>query len=354
MDDEDVFSPEEQAFFSSGGKADPGQAYQPSSAPAPAVAQPESKPAQQQAPAGDQEEPGEILVDETGRVRDGKSGRWIPVQVLQREREQVKSLKQVVKEHESWRKQVEEKLLRALDRGEQPPAPAAVPQKTEPEALIDPREDLIGAIEQRDKRYAESLKRTEETTKQFQQRIESEAQQRRIEQSMTRAAQSEETHDIRDAFAHLATARAEELSELSAFRNKDGTANAEKIAKQLSDEMLELAQDAEASGRDPASMFYTLAKKRGYSPKARTPAPAADAQKTAPAQQPQTRTPAEETVDRIARGQAASRTLGNGGAASNALTIDEFLAMDDGEVAHRLNTDAKFKAQVDALFGRRS
>ena len=57
---------------------------------------------------------------------------------------------------------------------------------------------------------------------------------------------------------------------------------------------------------------------------------------------------------RIARGQAASRTLGNGGQASNALTIDEFLAMDDGEVAQRLNTDAKFKAQVDALFGRRS
>jgi hypothetical protein len=276
------------------------------------------------------------------------------VQVLQREREQVKTLKQVVKEHEAWKRQVEEKLLRALDRGEQPPAAQKAPTKAEPEALINPRDDLIGAIEQRDKLYSEGIKRQEETTKQFQERIESEARHRRIEQSMSRAAQSEEMHDIRDAFAHLATARAEELAELSAFRNKDGTANAEKIAQQLGAEMLELAQDAEASGRDVASMFHTLAKKRGYTPKPRPAAPGADAQKPAPQQQKPAPTPAEETVDRIARGQAASRTLGNGGQASNALTIDEFLSMDDGEVAHRLNTDAKFKAQVDALFGRRS
>lgn len=351
MDDEDVFSPEEQAFFSSGGKADPGAAYQPSSVPAPAAEPAPAAADPAKTTATEEGEPGEVLIDETGRVRDGKSGRWIPVQVLQREREQVKTLKQVVKEHETWRKQVEEKLLRALDRNGQPAAPAAAPQKTEPEALINPREDLIAAIEQRDKLYSEGFKKQEETQKQFRERIELEAQQRRIEQSMTRAAQSETTHDIRDAFAHLATARAQELSHFSMFRNPDGTTNAEKIAAQLNDEMLEIARDAEASKRDVASMFYELAKLKGYTTKQRA---AADAKKEAPPQQQQKPTPAEEAVDRIARGQAASRTLGNSGAASSALTIDEFLAMDDGEVAQRLNTDAKFKAQVDALFGRRS
>ena len=98
-DDNEAFTPEEAAYFNSGGQSSPvpevasaGDAGKQSDGGKP-TAGGEGGAAGVSADSGqDGLEPGEVELNGDGRVRDGKTGRYIPLPVLQREREATESL----------------------------------------------------------------------------------------------------------------------------------------------------------------------------------------------------------------------------------------------------------------------
>lgn len=344
--DDETFTPEEAAYFNSGGQsspiaADPAAPSSPdaggdtSSGGAGAAGAPRPG----DAGSDDGAEPGEVELAADGRVRDAKTGRYVPLPVLQREREAAKALKaENAQLRANWDK-IAEKLSRAIA----PPAPAAVAEQkpAEPPALINPREDLIGAIEQERQARLDLEKRQQETAAQTEARLENERMQRTFERSVSEFGQK--SPDFEDAFKHLQTARANQLARFAQYRGEDGNPDPQKIQAQIIADARGIIENAVRGGRSPAEELYTWAKDYGYAPKSATPAP-----------REQEKTPAQLAVEQVTEGRQASKTLTNaGGTSSSGLTFDEYLAMDEAVIAAKAASDPSFKAEVERLLGRR-
>lgn len=345
--DDETFTPEEAAYFNSGGQTSPmagepagGQGQQePGAAVRSDIAGDRGAGQSSEAASASHDaegaEPGEVELAADGRVRDAKTGRYVPLPVLQREREAAKALKaENAKLRENWDK-IAEKLSRAL-----PPAPAAAePQKAAPPALINPREDLIGSIEQERQARLELEKRLQETATQTEARLEAERLQRTFERSVQEFGSK--TPDFEDAFKHLSSARANQLARFRQYQTPEGQPDEQKIQAQIISDARGIIENAVRAGKSPAEDLYTWARDYGYAPKSAEPAK-------------QEKTAAQRAVEQVSEGKQAARTLANaGGTSSSGLTFDEYLAMDEAVIAAKAASDPAFRADVERLLGRR-
>lgn len=338
MDDE-TFTPEEAAYFNSGGQSSPlaSDGAQGGKPDAGTGGDDKASAASEQPPkdGSDETEPGEVEVAD-GRVRDAKTGRYVPLPVLQREREAAKALKQENAElRANWAK-IAEKLNRVAA------PPVEQPKAVEPPKMIDPREDLIGAIEQERQARIEAERRMQETAKQTEARIENERKARVFNSDVTQFRQK--APDFEDAFKHLQTARGQQLSEFMQYRDAQGNPDQAKIEAQIAEDARGIIENAIARNKSPAEALYEWAKRFGYAPRASEQAADEKPQKT----------PAQQAIEQVSEGRAAAKTLANaGGTGSSGLTMDEFLAMDDEVISARANADPAFKAEVNRLLGAR-
>lgn len=339
--DDETFTPEEAAYFNSGGQSSPTApevtpSQKPDSGDAGTGGNADAAGIRQGDSQGTDTEPGEVELAADGRVRDAKSGRYVPLPVLQREREAAKALKaENARLQANWDK-VAEKLARAIT----PAAPAAEQKPAEPPALINPREDLIGAIEQDRQARLDFEKRLRETTAQTEARLENERMQRTFERSVSEFGAK--TPDFEDAFKHLQSARANQLGRFSQYQDAQRNPDPEKIQAQIISDARGIIENAVRAGRSPAEDLYTWAKDYGYAAKP------ADASKAAE------KTPAQAALDQVTEGRQASKTLANaGGTSSSGLTLEQYLDMDDVVIAAKAASDPHFRAEVDRLLGRR-
>lgn len=119
------------------------------------------------------------------------------------------------------------------------------------------------------------------------------------------------TTDYDDAMTFLKTSRAGEYAAVGH--------TPEQIAQLLERDILLISRAAFTGKKNPAEMAYSIAKARGYQPKAAT----------------QT---GEQRLDNVRRGQEASRSLSNAGGSARAKTgIDALLGMSDAEFARAMD-----------------
>lgn len=344
-DDDEPYTPEEKAYFDNRGVAPAASAdVQTTGAAEKDAVSSDERVSEGDAQSGragssdgvDAAEPGEVEVDDQGRIRDAKTKRYVPLPILQRERENVKAAKAEANDLRSRYDALQSKILKAFDRQEQTPAA----KTAEPPKKIDPREDLIGAIEQERaerERLAEALQNNQRQTQESLQRQES---QRIFEASLREERAKAPDYD--DAVRHLTDVRGRQLGRIRAFQDETGKPDAEKIARQVAQDAEQIVATAIAAKQSPAGALYEWAQDYGYTPKkADAVAKPSDA--------------ARETVEQIAAGQKGARTLGNsGGGAPSGLTIDEFMSMDDDVIYAKKQSDPKFAAEVRRLLGARA
>lgn len=119
------------------------------------------------------------------------------------------------------------------------------------------------------------------------------------------------TTDYDDAMTFLKTSRAGEYAAVGH--------TPEQVEELLKRDILLISRAAYAGKKNPAEMAYSIAKARGYQPKAAT----------------QT---GEQRLDNVRRGQEASRSLSNAGGSARAKTgIDALLGMSDAEFARAMD-----------------
>lgn len=355
MDDEEDFTPAEAEYFRTGGKADPfaqpggtepggdastgaGGAGGAGGGDSDGAGGGEGK-GSPQAKAQEEAEPGEVELDPEGRVRDAKTGRYVPVTALQRERQEKKAIREERDTLKTRWEELSTKLTRILEVGSQPQGQAA-PAKKEPPKLIDPREDFIGALEQERQARLALEQELQGTKTQTSQALEQQRQAQLFQADLQAFVQK--TPDFSDAFVHLTDARSKQLSRLAAFRTPEGKPDEAKIRAHVQQEAQEIIANAVRLQQSPAQELYEWAQSYGYAPKK------ADTAKDQPTDK------ARETVETIAAGKQGARTLGNsGGGASQGLTMDAFLEMDDAVVASKMQADPAFAAEVRRLLGAR-
>lgn len=190
---------------------------------------------------------------------------------------------------ERLRRQAVEKELADLRAGRTP----------EPEnpTEVDPETDPIAALK-------------EVRAYQKQQREQGERQQQ--EQAFVSRVQSHEadyaaaTPDYAAAITHLREHRANEIIGIAKALGK--TLTQEMLGAQLRHEALATANDALQAGLNPGEVYYKLAQARGYTLKADPPPPSPKVDEPDPV----VAKASNETIDRITRGQKASKVSGGG------------------------------------------
>lgn len=157
------------------------------------------------------------------------------------------------------------------------------------------------------------------------------------------AAFARENPDFGVAYNHLITARAGTL-EAQGYGEQE-------IRQIIHNEERALVERAAKAGKRPAAMIYAMAQQFGYrkaAPAAQAaPAVAAAAAPAAPAAPSVT-----EEIERIAKGQAAGKSLSDaGGGAPSELTVEALANMSDREFQALYS---KKRGEVDALLGKRA
>lgn len=277
----------------------------------------------------------------------------IPYQQFARMR---KKLRAQVKDFESKLTETNEKFARGDERLRllsevMAPQPNAAAAQAEEDPEPDPNEDIIGWA-QWSRRENGRLREAINTTQGFVKDT-SDDQTLRTNYQQDAISFARETPDFLNAYNHLITARAATL-EAQGFGEKE-------IRTILVNEEKGLVQRANNAGKRPAAMIYAMAQNMGY----RKPAPVDPAIAAAAAAQTNgngkaAATPAAngaakpsvtEEIERIARGQAAGKSLGDAGGASSDLTIESLASMSDRDFQALY---AKRKGDVDNLMGRRA
>lgn len=282
------------------------------------------------------DEPGEIVVADDGKVRDAK-GRFVPKAAYMRQQDRANTA-------ESELQRLREQLAVAntkLELSTKTPAKAEgdkAPANPFEEPDVDPAENLMGAIAQTQRRQRwqseHHAKVTQETTARLTEQ--GVVQAYRDDTSQFAAKQT----DYPQAFAHVVRMRAAELIAM-------GMTDKAAVTKQLQEDEQEIARQALASGRSPAQVFYALAIAKGYqAPQAQQQ----QQQQTAPAaSKPAEKTAAEQVLENVRAGQAAGTTLtGAGGTGAPGLTVDQYLAMSVDEII-KLKSTASGMAQLRAI-----
>jgi hypothetical protein len=315
--DNDTMSADEARYFETRG--DDG----PSSEPAPAPVQTQAPADPGQPPADDLE--GAIEIDEQGRIRDTRTGKFVPQKALHAERERRKAAQQeaaTFREDATRLKTQLEILSQALQAPQQTAAPAA-PADADP--MPDPQQDIFGYVAWQQRELQRIRTQLEEKTRGVTERIESRdvAEHYRADAN----AFARETPDFGTAYMHLVKTVDAELQ----FRGITDAGQRQQMIAQMEKE--EVAK-ARAAGKRPAEVIYNLAKFRGYSAAVQaaqnpTAATAQTASQPAPAN-PQV----SSVLDNVARGQQIATSLSNApGGPSNGLTAEAIARMSDPEFA---------------------
>lgn len=280
-------------------------------------------------------EPGEVMIDGEGKLRDAKTGRYVPHQAFHAERESRKAAQAEAAKLREESARVQERLsvLTEIIQGQETlvrqqhkqPDPAP-----EPEKEIDPETDVFAAVKQmqaRDKSRAEQVAEIERVANQ---RIDAMQQEARYRQDALQFALKQP--DFPEAYRYFNERRREELK-LLGFNDES------KIDQHIMAEERALMTQGFRTGGGPAQMIYSLARNRGYQPKAAEPAPTAQvapaptpAPPPAPAapMAPQVSPDAAQAVLRVQNGQQASTSLtGAGGTGGEGMTVQQLADMSE-------------------------
>ena len=304
--DQNILSPEEQAYFDSRGQTELPKQEDP--APATEAAEADTS----------ADDVAEVDTGDTGDVEDQPRQSMVPHKALHAEREKRKALEKELADAREFRIRMEERMKWVQEQD----AAKAKASEPEPEPVPDPDEDVFAAT-----KYA--LKQNEELKRQIerQQRESTEDAQRREMFTRTQAHEVEfrkATPDYDSAVMHLRSVRDKELAEV--FKIADPGRRAEIIQR----EALQIAQSALSQGLSPAEAAYTMAKIRGYQPAV---APAV----------------AEDGDEKLERAKAQSRSLSSvGGAPTGPMTADRLAKMSMKEF---MDYERKNPDKVRALMG---
>lgn len=281
-------------------------------------------------------EDGEILVEDGGQVRDKKTGRFVPITALHREREKAKAASaeaQALRDNLLRTRERLEIMTEVLPKAEQAKVEAA--QQSDPEP--DPEQDMIAWM-----KWSQTRQKT------LQAKIDA-LEGATAKQREAQTLQSYFTSDIAE-FQKSAPDFTDALNYGIAVREKMYTALGvpqEQIRNRVLGEISELIRDSHGSKLSAAQRLYETAKALGYTAK---PTQQVDAKKATE--------DAEAEIKRITEAQKTHKTLGSGGSTSpsDILTAERLANMPEGEYSKaRAGYIAKHgsKAWNDLLSGRR-
>lgn len=320
----DELTPAERAYVESRGES--GLTISDPETPEPTAPTPQQA---EQQPAADPDDPdGAIIVDEAGRTRDTRTGKFVPHGAFHKERTQRQALQT---ENVTLREQmarVNERLsiLSQAFGGDGQGQGQGQPQPQQPAAPPDPTEDIFGYVKYLGDKLSELQDGHKKAMDQATTRIndvESGTAYRNDAVAFAR-----ETPDFGAAYQHLLQSIDRELSYRGLSDPKQRAAEITRLERE------EIAHARQARQR-PAEWIYNLAQMRGYVPQSGQQPAANPAQ--SPASQPASEpTPATDpNVARLAqleRGQRAAQTLSSaGGGAPTQLTADALANMSEAE-----------------------
>jgi hypothetical protein len=214
--------------------------------------------------ADDDGEPGEIRIEENGTVRDRKTGRFVPYEAYGKVREKAKATEAELTALRETHAKAEGRyselssIIGLLTKDEKPAQSNAEPAKP-----IDPREDVIGAVQYLLEQFPQVQKALEETKGGLTQRDENARILSAYEQDI--GSTLKEHADFGDAYAHLVRVKDRELE-------VRGIADPERRKQLLQGAEREIVTKALKEGRSAAKELYALAEVYGYTKKAAAPA----------------------------------------------------------------------------------
>lgn len=345
-------TPGEKAYLESGGQ-DSAALLEENKAPAVEPVAQETAAAAEQAPepaaappapvaAADPVEPGEEEIP----AQDGKTKRRVvDSRALKEERKKRQEIEAELNRFRENYSRVDERL-KMLSEAVSQPEPTQ-PQEEQPEALIDPEQDIFGAYKQQQKRMdklVQTLESLQAGQSEMRQQTEEERQTGAMIASYRQdaAAFTQQTPDFTDAYNYLLQKRGEQLKAL-------GYNDAE-VRSTLYNEEMSLAQRALGLRQSPSAHIYALASSMGYAKKA-APSPVAQA---APPAAPVPVPSVTAEIDRIKAGQNSSKSLSSGGgAAGEELSLELLANMSEKEFAAFMAKPGN-RERVEQALGRRA
>lgn len=268
------------------------QAMQADTAPVAEAEAPAAPVAPQEAPAEAQSE----AVEATEAIKPPPG--MVPQQALHQERERRKEIERQAQETQRQLAEMQARIEALTAPKEQP---IVVPDPVlQPEAF---KQWQIDQIKSHAQKLAEVEQRSQEAAHEMQ-------VMQRLNHDVAQFKAS--TPDYDTAFQHAVKGRQDEL----AFYGY----SQEQINAQIEVDVRALVQQAYNSGKNPAELFYTYAKMRGYSPQAAQPAPV-----------PQ----AAAQVQAFAEAQRQTQSLAPAGGPSNdgGVTLESVAKMSEAELA---------------------
>jgi len=287
------------------------------------------------APAPDPEETGDNATDWADDAQKGQEqptpGK-VPTAALHDERSKRRTVEDELAETRREFAEFRGQVSAYLNQLQQPRQPEPQPAP-EPEIVLpDPSEDLSGylkGIDQLRKRDAEKLAALQEQINHVEGTRRKAAAEHQYRQSLAETIAGHEVEfrraapDYDQALSHLAQELIGDLMEAGQPFVQ--------AQKNVTDQLVWVAENALRQGKSPPQVIYTLAKRRAYG--AANPKPAnglagqITQQQTAPVQQPQRRQP---SLEALAEG---AMPAGGGGAPAAASGLQAVIAASDREIA---------------------
>jgi hypothetical protein len=259
----------------------------------------DERPIEQAATEAEESEIGGDEEAENAPESQARKPSTVPHQALHAERERRRAVEKELQQAREDRARFDERLRIMQERSQ--------PQREEPQ-LPNPQEDPIGALEALQRQLAERDQREREQRREHEQQTQQQQEYNQFvgayRQQVDEYSQSEPA--LRDAYNHFVKSR---IDEIRAVGYDQQTA-----AKIFEDEELRIAAMAMQQGVNPGERIVSLAKMRGWAPRA-----AGDE--------------AEERVaatrEAVSRGKTLAGT--GGGAAITEMTVEKLLKMSDDE-----------------------
>jgi glutaredoxin 2 len=265
----------------------------------------------------DDAEPGEITINSDGKPVDAKTGRFVPKAAYLRKAEEVKTKTAEVNEYRGKTENLLSEVVKLKERLSLLTEVANLEKKgtqtNDQPAIIDPKEDLIGAFDALMKKVAELEKGPQKDVQEVKAQLE--ARELRDWTMSDARSFAAKTPDFQQAMAHAVAVQ--EAAQVALGLS------AEEAKAAVQEQLRGLIADAKKNGKSWAERVYAYAKVVGYA-KAAEPGES-EAEKAARAE-----------IERINNGQAASASLrgAGGNGVGEVLTREKVAMMDENEYAN--------------------
>ncbi|MGB1215603.1 MAG: hypothetical protein ACPG4X_19690 [Pikeienuella sp.] len=302
--DTDALTPEEAAYFESGGETEP--------APPEDKGEDGEKPAEPEVEAKSEETPDTEKDGDDKQDDDGKS-KFVPHQALHAERE----------EHKKTRSELDgfREKWAALEERQRVFQELQQQQNTEePAKPIDPDEDIFGAFKQQQEELAAIKAQIAERDQSAQQMQQSQSIENLVWGAWNESVEQfkAETPDYEDAARWLADYRD---NQLKGYATIDARYNSQQARNEhLNGELRNIVIESTRQGVSPAQAVYDLAKSYGFT-----------GEKT---EMPEDQiNGATEKLEKLEKAQQSNKTVGqgHGGGAAGEITPEAIAAMSDTE-----------------------